>query len=149
MALNKAIPTQYGVDAKYWKNISIAVDFRNKTAVSSCAGFVSQEASLNAQNIDQDTVQARFVWTEEEKQALLPKKPEMLVSLENKEELNEEEQRQKEYLEVEHQRYLTQFHQNNNILVINEELATAFSIMQKYAYLMHKQGQKLKDAEDC
>lgn len=109
-------------------------------ATSSCLGFVSQEASLQSQNIDQDMVQARFVWSEEEKQALYPKKSETLIALENKGELSEVEQMQKNQLEEEHERYIEYFEQGNNIIVINEELAMAFGIMQKYAYMMHKKS---------
>lgn len=139
MALKKEIPTQYGVPAMYWKNTAINFDLQNQIANSTCLGYASEEAAKNKSTpILSDTINVQFFWSQEEYEAAKPKKMEMLVELEAKKELTDEEKATLESMQTQYAQQLDMWGKMTNPLIINAELATAFGIISKYAYEMHK-----------
>lgn len=150
MALQKAISTQYGVDATYWKNSRITFDLQSQSWSSNCLGYASKEAAdAKATPIEGDTVNVCFFWSQEEMEASKPKKNEMLVELEAVQDKTDEQKAQMESMQTQYAQQLDMWEKMTNPLIINEELATAFGIISKYAYEMHKKWQKLSGAVDC
>lgn len=150
MALKKSIPTQYGVDATYWKNSRITFDLQTQSASSNCLGYASEEAAKNnATPIENDAVNVCFFWSQEEYEAAKPKKMERIIELETQKELTDEEKAMLESMQTQYAQQLYMWEKMTNPLIINAELATAFGIISKYAYEMHKKWQKLSGAVDC
>ena len=139
MALQKAISTQYGVDANYWKNSRISFDLQTQSAQSTCLGYASEEAAKNkAVAMESDTVNVCFFWTQEELENAKPKKTDALIELEAIQDKTDEQEAQMESMQIQYAQQLDMWEKMTNPLIINEELATAFGIISKYAYEMHK-----------
>lgn len=150
MALQKEIPTTYGVPASYWKASRIDLDLKNTSARSTCEGYASKEASENnATPMDSDMVSVRFFWSKEELEAAKPQKNDLQKELEAKEELTETEKTQLAQYQDNHAQQVDMWEKMTNPLLITQELAGAFAIISKYAYEAHKNGQKLEGAQDC
>lgn len=71
-------------------------------------------------------------------EASKPKKNEMLVELEAVQDKTDEQKAQMESMQTQYAQQLDMWEKMTNPLIINEELATAFGIISKYAYEMHK-----------
>ena len=56
MALQISKPTQYGVDATYWKLESCTINYTSETVVATFAGYLDAEARFTHQPIAQHVV---------------------------------------------------------------------------------------------
>lgn len=151
MAIKKTIPSEFGLPITHWKANNIIFDYEKMTAISTANGYFS-EALMDdpkAKSVAQSTVTARAFWYKEDYLNALPKKPEMLVTLEAKSSLTDEEKVQKESLTKSYQESLDFWTKNNPSVIIEEhpDLFQAIVTLIKYQTQFHLQSSDLGGGE--